>query len=105
MAIFIEGLLERFIRPNQQGTLDASYRAITTALAKVPDEQVGHVALIAMASMAARILVLGEDEASAKGAALRLGSQLLLLARSAHDANVDPKAAGYELIISWIAEN
>ena len=103
---FVEELLHRFIIPGKLDELDDLYRSFVTQLSPEPGDQPGlYVALIALADFLARIWVLGDEEHSARTAAVSMGRALIGMSRSQRDTAVDSVDAGYEAIVAWVVEN
>ena len=100
---FLHALTERL---NVDGAhkFRETHAEIVGTLDPIRSEVVEQVGLLVFADLAARMWVLGEDQTSARESAIRMGREILTLARSDADMQIDPIEAAYEAIVGWVAE-
>ena len=105
--VFIEHLLDQYIRPGRLDDLRDEFRATEEELGEDggDDEKTSQVALLALADYLARVSFLGEAPRVARRAALDMGSEILALVATQPDAGLDPVDTAYEAIVAWIAEH
>ncbi|MDX2024295.1 MAG: DUF927 domain-containing protein [Deltaproteobacteria bacterium] len=102
---FIQGLIDRYIRPSETFRLRKTFDEFARDLADRPDETTLHIAALCLADYLAQTIVLGEPAEVAHAAALTTGREIRALARNAPDSAVDPVDAGYDAILGLISEN
>ncbi|WP_223755727.1 bifunctional DNA primase/polymerase [Myxococcus sp. RHSTA-1-4] len=102
---FILALMEQFIRAERLDELREQHRQLTSKMATETTEQARYAALLVLADVLARTLVCGEDESSARVAALDAGQAFCAAVRKESRETQTTADAAYDLIMNHVTAN